>query len=61
MLFRLRLQSALPLITRADDRPVLPIVKNSLLAVVLSRNYRYVFPLYKTKEPRKFFNSLKKI
>ena len=60
MLLRLRLQSVLSLITRTDDRPVLPVIINSLLVVFLSNNYCYVFPLCKTKEPRKIFNSLKK-
>ena len=35
MFFRLRLQSVFPLITRTDDRPVLPVIINSLLAVVV--------------------------
>ena len=35
MFLRLRLQSVLPLITRTDDRPVLPVIINSLLAVVV--------------------------
>ena len=35
MFLRLRLQSVFPLITRTDDRPVLPVIINSLLAVVV--------------------------
>ena len=39
-LFPLRLKSALPLITRTDDRPALPDIKTTLLVVFLSSNYR---------------------
>ena len=60
LLFPLSVQSALPLITRTDDRPALPVIKSSLLVVFLSSNYLYVFAICKTKEARKFFNSLKK-
>ena len=46
MLLRLRLQSVLSLITRTDDRPVLPVIINSLLVVFLSNNYCYMCFLY---------------
>ena len=46
MFLRLRLQSVLPLITRTDDRPVLPVIINSLLVVFLSNSYCYMCFLY---------------
>ena len=46
MFLRLRLQSVFPLITRTDDRPVLPVIINSLLAVVVFLAITAMFFLY---------------